>query len=243
MVIELQGEFGNKWAKIATYLAGRTDNDVKNFWSSRQKRLARLLHSQSPTRPNKKHKSSASSSKDRPHFREVSKNSSMEGESSSKAQSLNSSSNSSTGKKTMELIPFPGSVNHSCPCFEAKSATYLDPIPLNTYCNHTDLQLLEMPSFPSIPLPPFQTDFPFLPETQELIDRLDYSFFAPFGYINEPALINDGVHFFSCFGGGGVSGETRVKREDNHVAPDSFFDDFASDVFDEIEPLPSPPRW
>ncbi|GKD72341.1 Myb-like HTH transcriptional regulator family protein, partial [Tanacetum coccineum] len=42
-LIELQGEFGNKWARIATYLLRRTDNDVKNFWSSRQKRVARVL--------------------------------------------------------------------------------------------------------------------------------------------------------------------------------------------------------
>ncbi|XP_048446746.1 transcription factor DUO1-like [Pyrus x bretschneideri] len=43
MVIQLQAQFGNKWAKIATYLQGRTDNDVKNFWSTRRKRFERIL--------------------------------------------------------------------------------------------------------------------------------------------------------------------------------------------------------
>uniref|UniRef100_A0A803LWY8 Uncharacterized protein n=1 Tax=Chenopodium quinoa TaxID=63459 RepID=A0A803LWY8_CHEQI len=52
IVVELQARLGNKWATIASHLTGRTDNDVKNFWSSRKKRLARTLNSS--LQPNKK---------------------------------------------------------------------------------------------------------------------------------------------------------------------------------------------
>jgi myb proto-oncogene protein len=59
LVIELQGQFGNRWAKIAKYLEGRTDNDVKNFWSSRKKKMERKYpRTPSPdSPPSKKHKS------------------------------------------------------------------------------------------------------------------------------------------------------------------------------------------
>ncbi|PKU60151.1 probable transcription factor MYB58 [Dendrobium catenatum] len=61
-VIDMQARFGNKWARIATFLEGRTDNDVKNFWSTRQKRLARLLQTPLPVRSQRRQKSSPVSS-------------------------------------------------------------------------------------------------------------------------------------------------------------------------------------
>ncbi|TVU14984.1 hypothetical protein EJB05_38481, partial [Eragrostis curvula] len=59
IVLDLQKIFGNKWARIATYLQGRTDNDVKNFWSTRQKKMARLLRSPLPVRSGRSRRAKA----------------------------------------------------------------------------------------------------------------------------------------------------------------------------------------
>ncbi|KAI5084483.1 hypothetical protein GOP47_0000652 [Adiantum capillus-veneris] len=38
LVTKLHQTLGNKWSEIATYLVGRTDNDVKNLWNTQIKR-------------------------------------------------------------------------------------------------------------------------------------------------------------------------------------------------------------
>ncbi|XP_074321515.1 transcription factor DUO1-like [Silene latifolia] len=213
VVIELQSQLGNKWATIATHLVGRTDNDVKNFWSSRQKRLARIFHSQSP-QPRKRIKLSSSSDtapRNRSFFIEVSKTSLVTGETSSKLQ-CSSSSSSAPNKEFV-----------------------LDAIPLNQYPCNNQVHLDEVMSFPAIPA--LQTDLAFPPETQELIDRLDSGFLQPFGCTDGPVFADDGLQF-----SGQMSGPS-VGVIDNPVTLDGFFDDFPSDMFDQIEPLPSPSSW
>ncbi|XP_071724982.1 transcription factor MYB33-like [Rutidosis leptorrhynchoides] len=40
-IIELHAKLGNKWARMATHLPGRTDNEIKNYWNTRIKRIQR----------------------------------------------------------------------------------------------------------------------------------------------------------------------------------------------------------
>ncbi|XP_050204813.1 transcription factor MYB101 [Mercurialis annua] len=41
IIIELHAKLGNKWARMASQLPGRTDNEIKNFWNTRLKRRQR----------------------------------------------------------------------------------------------------------------------------------------------------------------------------------------------------------
>ncbi|CAJ1940397.1 unnamed protein product [Sphenostylis stenocarpa] len=42
LIINLHSVLGNKWAKIATNLPGRTDNEIKNYWNTNLRK--KLLH-------------------------------------------------------------------------------------------------------------------------------------------------------------------------------------------------------
>ncbi|KAL6616259.1 hypothetical protein ACP70R_038529 [Stipagrostis hirtigluma subsp. patula] len=41
LIIQLHAKMGNKWARMAAHLAGRTDNEIKNYWNTRIKRCQR----------------------------------------------------------------------------------------------------------------------------------------------------------------------------------------------------------
>ncbi|KAL6565875.1 hypothetical protein OROHE_004930 [Orobanche hederae] len=90
-VIDLQAQYGNKWATISTFLPGRTDNDVKNFWSSRQKRLARMLQLQPIS----------NFTEEAPKM-----SSSMEEASLAKSQSCSSSLHIIDNPGTVKMVPF-----------------------------------------------------------------------------------------------------------------------------------------
>ncbi|CAN1823455.1 Transcription factor DUO1 [Linum perenne] len=167
VVIELQARLGNKWAKIATYLPGRTDNDVKNFWSSRQKRLARLNSASASN--SKTNKASASASASKPLLLEAPKTSSS---SSSKAAAQSCS-----------------------PSYFDNTTQPIKMVPLPTLIVKKPPELLPPSNEPPEPRvhQPFQQPQPpelisFSPESQELLARLEDPFFFNVFEDPEPEL-------------------------------------------------------
>ncbi|XP_065859212.1 transcription factor DUO1-like [Euphorbia lathyris] len=219
VVIELQSQIGNKWAKIATYLPGRTDNDVKNFWSSRQKRLARILQASSTTGSS----SSSSNLKPQKAKKEVSvvcdfqapplQSYSMEEDSSARAHLCSSSYvENATTTQPLAMIQLQLTTDE------------MSDFDTNHIQVEPELQVQQQIPFHEIPQP--HPELTFSPESREVLARLEdpYPFINVFG---PPETGSLGPPFFD-------------PAFQNPETPDIFFDDIPADMFDNIEQLPSP---
>ncbi|KFK35251.1 hypothetical protein AALP_AA5G260400 [Arabis alpina] len=210
IVIELQSEFGNKWARIATYLPGRTDNDVKNFWSSRQKRLARILHNSSDasSSSNLNPKSSSSSSQNK-------------GKNVKPIQSFNPNSQG-FGLLEEEVITATETVDESLRLPELGVKLEHQPFAFGT----------DLVSEVQIDANDQQGMIPFSPESRELLARLDdpyfYDILGPADSSVEP-LFGLPQPFFEP-----------SPRRCRHGSKDDFLDDFPADMFDQVDPIRSP---
>ncbi|KAG9441470.1 hypothetical protein H6P81_017324 [Aristolochia fimbriata] len=245
IVIDLQAQFGNKWARIATYLPGRTDNDVKNFWSTRQKRLARTM--QMP-KPHKSHEKL-------PVFQEASdfkvpRTSTMAFSPELTTGGESSNPSSTHNSEAMSMVDLPDLIS---------------PNPLNIGTDHPPLEMIPMDQNPYLeqqplqpPLPQLEFPFPQLPEPSLGIPLppggqegdlcqgfVDPVFSDMFGCCHGPPSEND-LGFSSGFpaleldtGQNGVKLEAKI----NPSTPESFFDDFPTDMFDYLESLPSSSDW
>ncbi|XVF08505.1 hypothetical protein REPUB_Repub07fG0009000 [Reevesia pubescens] len=232
VVIELQAEFGNKWAKIARYLPGRTDNDVKNFWSARRKRLERIL--QSPTSKSQKNKGKDLVLDEMPMLEVPPGNCIPLEQGSSSYEGLSKHPSFSGNSEEFRMVPLPDLIK---------------PDLLNL---DTGLQMI--PSIePSVnylvSLQELQLDLPILPECQDLApEPIDFNFVGMFKHQEASEAENKPKPKpLTRFPSAGINSNAQIgKKEDGGnpaTPPDSFFDEFPTDMFDYLEPLPSSSEW
>ncbi|WOL10206.1 putative transcription factor MYB58 [Canna indica] len=234
VVINLQAQFGNKWARIATHLPGRTDNDVKNFWSTRQKRLARILRTPLPTKLNKSQGRLPVSSHETTSSSECLQDPCLDlllsEEDSSKGQ-FSWTTSYAAHEDARELDRLPDLV--SCRCLQnVDTPLHLLKPAMDTETNclmMNNPMPLELP-FESLPL----LSFPIEPEaTNHLPGHGGLCFPAEFTCHEPlPSILPEELPFFGL-----EAGLHGIRREEERPAtPGSFLDEFPSEMFDYLEP-------
>ncbi|KAM7273348.1 hypothetical protein ACFE04_028012 [Oxalis oulophora] len=225
IVIELQAKYGNKWAKISTCLHGRTDNDVKNFWSARRKRLAKNL----PAVPLPSPKNDG---KSRLHV-PLSGSNPTKGESSS-----------SIDVQLHNLSPFLG---------DFEMLPFTKPILENSFPIPDDASTRKISSCESSSsLCGFSNLFPpdidlSFPEYQELMPEPIHSAFTDI-FLGEEGFNLESVQDtltgkLPSLGSEGNFQMGKNVKIDKPVNTNSYLDDFSTDIFDQLESLPSLSDW
>ncbi|RZC02419.1 Transcription factor DUO1 [Glycine soja] len=231
VVIELQAQLGNRWAKIASYLPGRTDNDVKNFWSSRQKRLARILQT-SATPKSQKNKTRVPSLHDVPILQPPKFSSPSEGEPSSKPQSC--SLPYIDNSEVIKMVSLPDLIKSELP----SSDTIHVEQEFTLFENYKSTEQIAFPQIPEL-----QNGLTFSMENQDLLPTIDEPCFieelcpldaSEFGIGPQHPI---GFPFFQPPGSCRLGTGDAI---DNSKISDSFFDDFPVDMFDHMDPPASP---
>lgn len=150
----------------------------------------------------------------------------------------------------IRMVPLPELVNPKLLNFDTNIIHHELSLAEKNPCSESQEQI-----FPFSQIPDPQPDLIFSPESQELLARLeDHNIFDMFGQLDSSELGNAaqvlpiGPQLFepveSCpsyeYHTGGDRRNGVEEKIDSTITPDSFFDDFPTDVFDHIEPPPSP---
>ncbi|KAI4374777.1 hypothetical protein MLD38_012729 [Melastoma candidum] len=235
VVIELQAEFGNKWARIATYLPGRTDNDVKNFWSSRQKRLARILHvSASSSRP-QKNKRKILASCDAPRTVDIKRP--VVEELSAKPEQGNSADQ---GYDPANLMP---DFIYAAPLLAIPPTVFNSEILHPNFSIDGNLHKETQPHSSHHDFSNLQSRFPFGQDSQgfpQILDDPEYFNLIGPEAANSSQFSVDNVFLQSP--GVGQCNTTNIDIDDATMQG-PFLEDLPSCMPDQFEQLPSPSRW
>ncbi|KAL2326532.1 hypothetical protein Fmac_025590 [Flemingia macrophylla] len=222
LVIELQAQFGNKWAKIATYLHGRTDNDVKNFWSSRRKRLERMLLRPPKSKPQK---NKGKVPLNQLHVEQVPPCSSNQVE-----ENLSYPTSYMRNTEVFEMINLPDLIKPNYQYWESDSlsAVEVEATPLHTVPSFESSSGYNFPLLPESIM-----DFPPFPECQDLVQEpVDPNFIDEF----EQKKCTEGV----CSQEHGTMLPTLgLEGNSQSTSSNDLFKDFPSEIFEYFEQIPT----
>ncbi|RDX86809.1 putative transcription factor MYB58, partial [Mucuna pruriens] len=223
VVIELQARFGNKWAKIATYLHGRTDNDVKNFWSSRRKRLERMLRRPPTLKPQK--------NKGKTPLNQVQVEKVPPCSSNQVEENLSYPTSYMGNTELFEMINLPDLIKPNYQHWESDplSAVEVDATPLHTVPSFESSSGYNFP-----PLPEPLMDFPLFPECQDLVpEPFDPNFIDGFEQKKCSECLCSSQKLGTSMPSLGLEGDSQS------TSSNVLFKDFPSEIFEYFEHIPT----